>query len=115
MTLLLGPTSLRPDLTSTGSSPPDCGRRTPTSTPYSHSATEGWRSSPVSPSDLPPLDCHAHIAPDVTRSQIRALNGAIIFAMTRSPAEAGAAARRSDATILWGYGAHPGVPAAVAA
>lgn len=69
----------------------------------------------MSPSDLPPLDCHAHIAPDVTKSQIRALNGAIIFAMTRSPAEAGAAARRSDTTILWGYGAHPGVPAAVAA
>lgn len=69
----------------------------------------------MSPSDLPPLDCHAHIAPDVTDPQIRALNGAIIFAMTRSPAEAGAAARRNDATILWGYGVHPGVPSAVAA
>jgi TatD DNase family protein len=69
----------------------------------------------VSPSDLPPLDCHAHIAPDVTAPQIRALNGAIIFAMTRSPAEADAAARRNDTTILWGYGAHPGVPSAVAA
>lgn len=69
----------------------------------------------MSPSDLPPLDCHAHIAPDVTDTQIRALNGAIIFAMTRSPAEARAAARRNDATILWGYGAHPGIPSAVAA
>jgi TatD DNase family protein len=69
----------------------------------------------VSPSDLPPLDCHAHIAPDVTGPQIAALNGAVIFAMTRSPAEACYAARRSDPTILWGYGAHPGVASAVTA
>lgn len=69
----------------------------------------------MSPSDLPPLDCHAHIAPDVTGPQIAALNGAIIFAMTRSPAEAAYAARRSDPTILWGYGAHPGVGSAVTA
>lgn len=69
----------------------------------------------MSPSDLPPLDCHAHIAPDVTNAQIAALNGAIIFAMTRSPAEADFAARRSDATIVWGYGAHPGVASAVTA
>ncbi|MEU9686759.1 TatD family hydrolase [Amycolatopsis japonica] len=69
----------------------------------------------MSPSDLPPLDCHAHIAPDVTSTQVKALNGAIIFAMTRSPAEANFAVPRSDPTILWGYGAHPGVPKAVAA
>ena len=35
--------------------------------------------------------------------------------MTRSPAEARFAARRSDPTILWGYGAHPGVASAVTA
>lgn len=64
----------------------------------------------MSPSpSLPSLDCHAHIAPDVTASQIAALKGAIVFAMTRSPSEAAAAARRSDETILWGYGAHPGL------
>lgn len=33
-------------------------------------STEDSRSSPMSLSDLPPLDCHAHIAPDVTRAQI---------------------------------------------
>jgi TatD DNase family protein len=66
----------------------------------------------MSPSpDLPSLDCHAHIAPDVTTSQIAALQGAIIFAMTRSPAEAAVAARRRDQTIIWGYGAHPGLKA----
>ncbi|MFJ8203235.1 TatD family hydrolase [Micromonospora chalcea] len=69
----------------------------------------------MSPSDLPPLDCHAHVAPDVTGPQIAALNGAVIFAMTRSPAEAGFAARRNDATVLWGYGAHPAVPSVVSA
>jgi TatD DNase family protein len=62
---------------------------------------------------LPRLDCHAHIAPDVTRAQIAALDGAFIFAMTRSPAEARAAARRNDATVIWGYGAHPGLKTSV--
>lgn len=63
---------------------------------------------------LPRLDCHAHIAPDVTGPQVAALNGAVIFAMTRSPGEAEAAVRRCDATILWGYGAHPGLKNATA-
>lgn len=69
----------------------------------------------MSPSpSLPKLDCHAHIAPDVTAPQVAALHGAIIFAMTRSPDEAAAAARRHDETILWGYGAHPGLKTATA-
>ncbi|MFD0687993.1 hypothetical protein [Actinomadura fibrosa] len=68
----------------------------------------------MSLSDLPPLDCHAHIAPEVTDPQVNALDGAMIFAMTRSPAEAAVAELRSDATIAWGYGAHPGLPAALA-
>jgi TatD DNase family protein len=69
----------------------------------------------VSPSpSLPKLDCHAHIAPDVTDPQVAALKGALIFAMTRSPAEAAVAARRRDETILWGYGAHPGLKTAIA-
>lgn len=59
--------------------------------------------------DLPRLDCHAHIAPDVTTAQVAALGGAVIFAMTRTPTEAAAAVRRHDNTIVWGYGAHPGV------
>ncbi|MEV4824612.1 TatD family hydrolase [Micromonospora sp. NPDC049274] len=63
----------------------------------------------------PRLDCHAHIAPDVTHAQITALGGAFIFAMTRSPAEARAAARRDDDTIIWGYGAHPGIKSSLQA
>lgn len=69
----------------------------------------------MSRSDLPPLDCHAHIAPDVTPAQVAGLGGALIWAMTRTPAEARFAARRRDETILWGFGVHPGVPAALAA
>jgi TatD DNase family protein len=68
----------------------------------------------VSPSSLPRLDCHAHLAPDVTDPQIAALDGAIVFAMTRSPGEAAAAARRRDETILWGYGVHPGIKTSIA-
>jgi TatD DNase family protein len=64
---------------------------------------------------LPPLDCHAHIAPDVTRSQIAGLNGALVFAMTRTPGEARVAARRSDPTLAWGFGVHPGLPASISA
>jgi TatD DNase family protein len=67
----------------------------------------------VSPSDLPPLDCHAHIAPDVTQPQVAGLRGALVFAMTRTPAEARAAACRSDPALAWGFGAHPGLPAAI--
>jgi TatD DNase family protein len=54
------------------------------------------------------LDCHAHIAPDVTPAQIRSLDGAHIFAMTRTLAESSAAIRRTDPTLSWGIGAHPG-------
>lgn len=67
----------------------------------------------MSPSELPPLDCHAHIAPDVTRPQVAGLDGALVFAMTRTSGEARAAARRSDATLAWGFGAHPGLPDAI--
>jgi TatD DNase family protein len=43
----------------------------------------------------------------MTERQGQALGAAIIFAMTRDPAEAASATRRYDRTILWGCGAHP--------
>lgn len=62
---------------------------------------------------LPALDCHAHIAPDVTGPQIEGLDGAHVFAVTRSLSEADAASRRlPDPTITWGLGVHPGLAAA---
>lgn len=64
---------------------------------------------PAFSTELPPLDCHAHLAPDVTQEQIRALGGAVVFAVTRSLAEAELVAGRSDETLVWGCGVHPGV------
>lgn len=61
---------------------------------------------------LPSLDCHAHIAPDVTRSQLATLGHAHVFAVTRSLAEAAEVAEREDRNLTWGLGVHPGVPAA---
>jgi TatD DNase family protein len=57
---------------------------------------------------LPPLDCHAHIAPDVTPLQVAELDGAQVFAMTRSLAEADRVADRDDSGLVWSLGVHPG-------
>lgn len=64
---------------------------------------------------LPILDAHAHIAPDVTRSQIAALGDAVVFAMTRSLQEAGQVKSRQDHSLIWGIGVHPAVAASRAA
>lgn len=61
---------------------------------------------------LPSLDCHAHVAPDVTRSQIATLGNTQVFAVTRSLSEAAHVAGRADPHLTWGIGVHPGVPAA---
>lgn len=69
------------------------------------------------PSELPPLDTHAHIAADVTAAQIGALEPAVVFAMTRSVKE-GLYTLRPDAasseSLVWGLGSHPGVAQTVA-
>ena len=64
---------------------------------------------------LPPLDCHAHIAPDVTLQQVAGLEGAQVFAMTRTLAQAALVAGRRDLGLVWGLGVHPGDPVARAA
>lgn len=61
---------------------------------------------------LPPLDCHAHIAPDVTQAQLDALGDATIFSVTRSISESSTVADREDHCLVWGCGVHPGVAAA---
>lgn len=58
---------------------------------------------------LPTLDCHAHVAPDVTDRQLSSLGQAHVFAMTRSLAEATAVAPRHDTILTWGIGTHPGI------
>lgn len=61
---------------------------------------------------LPALDTHAHIAPDVTRSQIAALGDAVVFAMTRSLHEASQVENRRENSLVWGLGVHPAVETA---
>ncbi|MHB9149817.1 MAG: TatD family hydrolase [Thermoleophilia bacterium] len=56
---------------------------------------------------LPTLDCHAHIAPNVTQKQLSKLAPAVVFAVTRSPAEAREVAKRADERVIWGAGLHP--------
>ncbi|MBA4023871.1 MAG: TatD family deoxyribonuclease [Gordonia sp.] len=68
-------------------------------------------------SKLPPLDAHAHIAADVTATQISRLKPAVVFAMTRSVKEALYTLRPNAAsteTLVWGLGSHPGVAQTVA-
>jgi TatD DNase family protein len=57
----------------------------------------------------PALDCHAHIAPDVTTEELDRLGNVLVFAMTRSIPEAEAVLQRRDPKIVWGCGIHPGV------
>jgi TatD DNase family protein len=65
-----------------------------------------WRVSPFLDEEFPPLDCHAHVAPDVAAEQIQALDGAQVFAVTRSLSEAEAiTAEHGD--LVWGCGVHP--------
>lgn len=69
------------------------------------------------PSDLPPLDAHAHVAGDVTQAQLDALGDAVVFAMTRSVNEARYALRPAGAAaanVVWAIGVHPGVPESLA-
>jgi TatD DNase family protein len=63
--------------------------------------------------DLPRLDCHAHIAPDVTAPQVRRLGEVIVFAVTRTLTEGMHAAARQDERLVWGWGTHPAVPEAL--
>ncbi|UGQ55401.1 TatD family hydrolase (plasmid) [Rhodococcus qingshengii] len=64
---------------------------------------------------LPALDCHAHVAPDVTTAQLQTLGDAHIFAVTRSLDEATHVATRRDPNLTWGIGVHPAVPDAQSA
>lgn len=63
---------------------------------------------------LPPLDVHAHIDPTVTQAQLATLGSALVFAVTRSLAEAEQVRSRQDDRLIWGLGTHPGVPEAIA-
>ncbi len=59
-------------------------------------------------SALPPLDLHAHIDAEVPADDLHGLR-AVVFAATRSLAEARTALQRRDDLIVWGVGSHPGL------
>lgn len=59
-------------------------------------------------SALPPLDLHAHIHVGISSEDVRRL-GAVVFAATRSLAEAQQASGRHDDLVVWGVGSHPGL------
>ncbi len=60
----------------------------------------------------PALDCHAHIAPDVTTEELGRLGNVLVLAMTRTIDEAEAVSQRKDRQIVWGCGVHPGLRSA---
>lgn len=58
------------------------------------------------------LDAHAHIEPDIARSELVQLHSCVL-AVTRSLDEFALAARRDDVAVAWGIGCHPGLARAV--
>lgn len=78
---------------------------------------------PVSPSleqsnlielNLPSLDCHAHISPDASDQDLAALQGAVVFGVSRSLDESERVVNRIGHTsVVWGCGVHPGATGAV--
>lgn len=65
------------------------------------------------PRELPRLDCHAHIAPDVTDRQVLALGDVYIFAVTRTLAEAAHVHTARHPQLIWGCGVHPRLAKAI--
>jgi TatD DNase family protein len=57
---------------------------------------------------IPPLDMHAHIEPDIAPSELAALRACVV-AMTRRLDEYRTVTARSDASVVWGVGCHPGL------
>jgi TatD DNase family protein len=55
---------------------------------------------------LPALDAHAHVKPSVLSSDLEQLD-ALVFAVTRDPAEWSEVLGRDDPMTVWGIGAHP--------
>ncbi len=59
-----------------------------------------------------PLDAHAHIEPDIAPGELDALKACVI-AVTRSLDEFRIVQARSDASVAWGAGCHPGLVSAI--
>lgn len=70
------------------------------------------RSDAAAPHTLPTLDAHAHLAPDVTPAQAKALGRCQVFAVTRTLEEAAHVQGHPAPMLTWGLGTHPGVAGA---
>lgn len=57
---------------------------------------------------IPPLDMHAHIKPDIAPAELIALRSCVV-AMTRTFDEYRKAQTRTDPSVVWGVGCHPGL------
>jgi TatD DNase family protein len=57
---------------------------------------------------LPPLDLHAHVNPNIRSADLERL-GAVVFAATRSLDEYESVKNRDDRVTIWGVGCHPEV------
>lgn len=55
---------------------------------------------------LPPLDVHAHVATDISKSDLESL-GAVVLIATRSLADFDLVKDRRDLVSVWGVGCHP--------
>lgn len=55
-----------------------------------------------------PLDMHAHIEPDIAASELVALRSCVV-AVTRTLVDYEKARSRSDSSVVWGSGCHPGL------
>lgn len=58
------------------------------------------------------IDAHAHVLTSISERDLRELR-AVVFAVTREPAEWSGATRRNDRSCVWGLGCHPQVARAV--
>ena len=56
--------------------------------------------------ELPPLDVHAHVAPDINATDLQRL-GAVVLIATRSLADFEMVRERQDLVSIWGVGCHP--------
>jgi TatD DNase family protein len=60
-----------------------------------------------------PLDAHAHVQVGASTQEVAGFAPSFVLAVTRSPEEWMAAARRRDASVAWGIGCHPANEAAL--
>ena len=56
--------------------------------------------------DLPPLDTHAHVSIDISKSDLEQL-GAVVLIATRSLTDFNEVVHRNDLVSIWGVGCHP--------